>query len=255
MNHDDNMVLRAQAVRKRFGQTQVHRGISFDVKHGEIFALAGSSGSGKSLFLREALLLERADSGSIRLLGEEIVGRDEDDILPLRRRIGVLFQRNALFNSLSLAENISVPMFEHTDVDTHLAADLAALKIAMVGLPPEAAVLLPSQLSGGMQKRAALSRALALDPEVLFLDEPTTGLDPHSAEGLDDLILGLRNALDLTIIVVTHDLDSLWRVADRVAVLGDGVVVGVGSMKELSKHENPHIRSYFEGDRGRAAMR
>jgi phospholipid/cholesterol/gamma-HCH transport system ATP-binding protein len=247
-------VLQVQDVQTRFGSTVVHHGVSLEVRRGEIFALAGASGCGKSTLLREIILLLRPDSGSIRLLGQEVVGLGEEAALALRRRCGVMFERGALFGSLTVAENVALPLREQTRLGSSLVEQLAALKIALAGLPPEAASLYPSQLSGGMRKRAALARAIALDPEILFLDEPTAGLDPLSAAGFDELVRHLKALLGPTIVIVSHDLDLLWRVADRVAFMADGRVVGVGTMQELSRTEHPVLREYFVGPRGRGAM-
>ena len=178
---------------------------------------------------------------------------NEAQALALRRRCGVLFQYGALFTSLTVAENVAVPLREHTRLSQALIREIAAIKIALTGLPSDSATKYPDELSGGMRKRAALARAIALDPELLFLDEPTAGLDPESASGLDELIQHLKESLGLTIVMVTHDLDSLWRVADRVAVLGKGKILGIGTMEELSRSDHPLIRTYFYGPRGRAA--
>lgn len=240
-------------VRTRFGDAVVHDGVTLAVRRGEIFALAGASGCGKSTLLREMILLHRPDGGSIRVLGHDLRTVREDDALELRRRFGVMFERGALFGSLSVAENVALPLREHTGLGARLVAELSALKIALAGLPAEAALRYPAELSGGMRKRAALARALALDPELLFLDEPTAGLDPLSAAGFDDLVRHLQDLLGLTLLVVTHDLDFLWRVADRVAFLVGGRVVGIGTMEELSRSEEPLVREYFRGPRGRAA--
>jgi len=213
----------------------------------------GGSGSGKSTLLREVILLQRPVSGSIRVFGREVVGLSDEEVLPLRRRWGVMFERGALFSSLTVTENVGMVLQEHTDLSERLINEIAAVKIALTGLPADAGPKYPSELSGGMRKRAALARALALDPELLFLDEPTAGLDPLSASGIDELIRELRNALGLTVMMVTHDLDLLWRAADRVAVLGRGHIVGMGTMTELSQSDDPLIREYFYGPRGRAA--
>lgn len=252
MNDPENAI-QVRGLETRFGDLVVHKDVNFDVRRGEIFAVAGPSGCGKSVLLREILLLQKPDKGSIRLFGREIVGADEAEIHELRQHIGVLFQNGALFNALTLLENITIPMLEHTDIREGLADEIAAVKLELVDLPLNAANRPPAQLSGGMQKRAALARALALDPEVLFLDEPTTGLDPKSAEGLDTLVAELRQSLGLTIMIVTHDLDTLWTVADRVGILSDGRMLEIGSMKQLSKSKHPEVRTYFEGSRGRAA--
>ena len=246
-------VVAVREVRTCFGAAVVHDGVSLEVRPGEIFALAGASGCGKSTLLREMVVLHRPDSGSIRVFGQEVVGMDDEAALPLRRAFGVMFERGALFSGLTVAENVGLPLREHTRLGERLIDEIAALKIALVGLPPDAGAKTPSELSGGMRKRAALARALALDPRLLFLDEPTAGLDPLSAGGFDTLVRSLKELLGLTVLLVTHDLDLLWRVADRVAFLGDGRVLGVGTMKELSGSEHPVVREYFYGARGRAA--
>jgi phospholipid/cholesterol/gamma-HCH transport system ATP-binding protein len=246
-------VIELKQVTTRFGDHVVHSGIDLEVRRAEVFALVGGSGSGKSTLLREMILLQRPDGGTIRVLGVDLMGIDDANAQALRQRWGVLFQHGGLFGSLTVLENVGLPLREHTKLDDALIDDIAAWKIEMAGLAPEVGAQYPSELSGGMLKRASLARALALDPELLFLDEPTAGLDPISAGGFDELVLTLRDLFGLTIVMVTHDLDLLWRVADRVAVLGDGVVQGVGSMAELSQMHNPSIRPYFDGARGRAA--
>ncbi len=246
-------VIEMKQVTTRFGDHVVHAGIDLEVRRAEVFALVGGSGSGKSTLLREMILLQRPDAGSIRVLDVDLMDIDDAKAQSLRQRWGVLFQHGGLFDSLTVLENVGLPLREHTTLDDALIDDIAAWKIEMTGLAPEVGAQYPSELSGGMLKRASLARALALDPELLFLDEPTAGLDPISAGGFDELVLTLRELFGLTIVMVTHDLDLLWRVADRVAVLGDGVVQGIGSMTELSQMKNPSIRPYFEGERGRAA--
>ena len=237
----------------RFGAALVHDDIGLEIRRGEIFALVGSSGCGKSTLLREIILLQRPAAGSIRVFGREVVGLDDEQALPLRRKWGVMFERGALFSSLTVSENVGLPLREHTRLSDGLIDELAAIKIALAGLPASAGAKYPNELSGGMRKRAALARALALDPELLFLDEPTAGLDPLSASGFDELVLSLKELLGLTMMIVTHDLDLLWRVADRVAVLGEGHVLGVGTMEQLSGSDHPLVREYFYGARGRAA--
>jgi phospholipid/cholesterol/gamma-HCH transport system ATP-binding protein len=250
---NDDPVIEISHLHSRFGLNVVHDDISLSVMPGEIFALVGGSGCGKSTLLRTILLLQQPVSGSIRVFGREVLGLNDEQALPLKHRFGVMFERGALFSALTVAENVAMVLREHTQLSAELITEVAMLKIVLTGLPPHAAGKYPSELSGGMRKRAALARAIALDPELLFLDEPTAGLDPLSAAGIDELVLSLRDALGLTIMLVTHDLDLLWRVADRVAVLGEGHILGVGTMAELSKMEHPVIRDYFYGPRGRAA--
>jgi len=247
-------VIEVDRIRTRFGTAVVHDDVSLAVFRGEIFALVGASGCGKSTLLRELILLQAPESGSIRVFGQDIVGLTDEQALPFRRRWGVMFERGALFNSLTVTQNITAVLDEHADLSPALAAEVASLKIALTGLPPDAGPKYPSELSGGMRKRAALARALALDPELLFLDEPTAGLDPLSASGLDELVRDLRDSLGLTIVMVTHDLDLLWRAADRVGVLDRGRMQGIGTMTELSHSGHPLIREYFYGPRGRAAQ-
>jgi len=246
-------IIEVSGVHTRFGDAVVHEDVSLSVRPGEIFALVGGSGSGKSTLLREIILLQPPVSGSIRVFGQEVVGLGDEEALPLRRRWGVMFERGALFSSLTVTENVGMVLHEHTGLGERLIREIAAVKIALTGLPPDAGPKYPSELSGGMRKRASLARALALDPELLFLDEPTAGLDPLSASGIDELVRSLRETLGLTIMMVTHDLDLLWQAADRVAVLGKGHIVGVGTMSELAQSDDPLVRQYFHGPRGRAA--
>jgi phospholipid/cholesterol/gamma-HCH transport system ATP-binding protein len=237
----------------RFGDAIVHDGVSLEVQEGEIFALAGASGCGKSTLLREMILLHRPQSGSIRVLGRDVVGLDDEAAVTLRRNWGVMFERGALFSSLTVSENVGLPLREHTQLGDALIDEIAAVKIALTGLPASAGRKYPAELSGGMRKRAARARAIALDPTLLFLDEPTAGLDPLSAGGFDELVKHLKELLGLTIFMVTHDLDLLWRVADRVAFMVAGRIAGVGTMHELSTTEAPLVREYFHGARGRGA--
>lgn len=250
----DSAVIELSQVHTRFGEHVVHAGIDLDVRRAEIFALIGGSGSGKSTLLREMILLRRPDSGSIRVLGVDLQDIADEAALALRQRWGVMFQHGGLFGALTVAENVGLPLREHTGLGDTLIDEIAAWKLAMTGLEPEVGAQFPAQLSGGMMKRASLARALALDPELLFLDEPTAGLDPESAGGVDQLVLKLRDQFGLTIVMITHDLDLLWQVADRVAVLAEGRVQAIGSMEELSKMDNPAIRKFFDGPRGRAAQ-
>jgi len=236
-----------------FGNAVIHDHISLEIMRGEVFAIAGSSGCGKSTLLREIILLQKPISGSIRVFGKEVLGLGDMEALDFRKGCGMMFERGALFSSLNVLENVSLPLQEHTLLSQDLIEEIASIKIALAGLPASAKFKYPGELSGGMRKRAALARALALDPELLFLDEPTAGLDPLSASGFDELVLHLKRSLELTMVIVTHDLDLLWHVADRVAFLGDGHVLGVGTMMELSESNHPLIREYFFGPRGRAA--
>jgi phospholipid/cholesterol/gamma-HCH transport system ATP-binding protein len=246
-------VIEIRGLSTRFGEHMVHEGLDLEVRRAEIFALIGGSGSGKSTLLREMILLHRPDAGSIRVLGVDLANLDEDEAVSLRQRWGVMFQQGGLFGALTVLENIGLPLREHTGLDDELIDEIAWSKLTMTGLKPEVGAQYPSELSGGMMKRASLARALALDPELLFLDEPTAGLDPESAGGVDELVRELRDMFGLTIVMITHDLDLLWQVADRVAVLARGKVQGVGSMSELSHMDSPAIRQYFEGPRARVA--
>jgi phospholipid/cholesterol/gamma-HCH transport system ATP-binding protein len=238
----------------RFGEHVVHDGLDLDIRRAETFAIVGGSGTGKSTLLREMILLHRPDGGTIRLLGEDVTTLDEEAAKPLRQRIGVMFQQGGLFASMTVSENVGMPLRETTRLDDALVDEIAAAKIALTGLEAEAGLKFPAELSGGMHQRAALARALALDPELLFLDEPTAGLDPASADGVGTLVRELRDLLGLTVVIITHDLDLLWQVTDRVAVLGGGKVRGIGSMAELSRMAHADIRPYFDTPRARAAQ-
>jgi phospholipid/cholesterol/gamma-HCH transport system ATP-binding protein len=251
--HGDT-VISMQHVATRFGAHVVHTDVNLEVKRAEIFALIGGSGSGKSTLLREMILLQTPSEGSIRVLGVDLDQVGPAQAVALRRRWGVMFQHGGLFGSLTVLENIGLPLREHTQLDDYLIDAIAAWKLQLVGLDAEVGAQYPSQLSGGMLKRASLARALALDPELLFLDEPTAGLDPVSADGVDNLVRTLRTLYGLTVVMITHDLDLLWQVADRVAVLADGTVQGLGSMAELSALKQPAVRAFFDGPRGRAAQ-
>jgi phospholipid/cholesterol/gamma-HCH transport system ATP-binding protein len=251
--HGDT-VISMQHVATKFGSHVVHTDVNLDVKRAEIFALIGGSGSGKSTLLRELILLQKPTEGSINVLGMDLGRVDSVQALALRKRWGVMFQHGGLFGSLTVVENIGLPLREHTRLDDSLVTDIAQWKLELVGLEAEVGSKYPAQLSGGMLKRASLARALALDPELLFLDEPTAGLDPVSADGVDELVRVLRTRYGLTVVMVTHDLDLLWQVSDRVAVLADGTVQAVGSMTELSTLDLPAVRAFFDGPRGRAAQ-
>jgi phospholipid/cholesterol/gamma-HCH transport system ATP-binding protein len=248
------LVIELSKVETRFGDHVVHKSVDLSVRRGEIFALIGGSGSGKSTLLREMILLHRPSNGTVNVLGNDMLNISDDAASALRQRWGVMFQHGGLFGALTVIENIGLPLREHTDLEDALINEIAAWKLAMTGLKPEVGGQYPAELSGGMMKRASLARALSLDPELLFLDEPTAGLDPNSAGGVDELVLKLRDTFGLTVVMITHDLDLLWQVADRVAVLGDGIVQGIGSMKELSDMDAPAIRQFFDGPRARAAQ-
>ena len=247
-------VIEIRGLATRFGDHVVHDGLDLDVRRAETFAIVGGSGSGKSTLLREMILLSRPQAGAVRVLGQDVLALDEAQAGPMRQRMGVMFQHGGLFASMTVLENVGMPLREFTRLDDRLVDEIAAWKIALTGLEAEAGRKYPAELSGGMHKRAALARALALDPELLFLDEPTAGLDPASADGVAALVRELRELLGLTVVVITHDLDLLWQVADRVAVLGGGKVRGVGSMRELSDMRHPDIRALFDTPRGRAAL-
>ena len=242
-------VIRVKDVVNRFGAQVVHDGVSFEVCRGEIFGIVGGSGSGKSVLLRTMLGLRDPDSGSVEVEGRDLSDMRSEELREIKRRYGVTFQHGALFSSLSVAENLTLPVAEAMDLEEDAYSTLVELRLRMVGLPLDTAAKFPAQLSGGMVKRVALARAIALDPVLLFLDEPTAGLDPIAASEFDELVLYLRRALDLTIVMVTHDLDTLSRTCDRVAVLVDRKVI-VDTLPRIQKNEHPWIREYFHGPRG-----
>ncbi len=237
-----------------FGDNVVHEDLDLVVKKGEVLGVVGGSGTGKSVLLNTIIGLKEPDGGSVRIFGQDIQHASRRKWSAIEKRWGVLFQAGALFSSLTVRENVAAPLHEHTDLSRSEIDDLAELKIALVGLPPRAGALKPSELSGGMRKRAGLARALAFDPELLFLDEPTAGLDPIGASAFDELILDLTRSLGLTVFMITHDLDSLYTITDRVAVLADKKVVAVEPVHTLEHSEHPWIREYFLGPRGRAAQ-
>ena len=230
-----------------FGKNRVHDDLSFEIKKGEIFGLLGGSGSGKTTLLREMILLQSYTSGSLHVLGIDIKNLDDIAEDNLRSKWGVLFQFGALFSSLSVLENISIPLKEYTNLSQSAIKKAALMKIKMVGLPIEAAYLYPSELSGGMKKRAGLARALIRDPKLLFLDEPTSGLDPKSARDFDKLIVALRDALDITVIMVTHDKDTISTVLDRFVILGDKKIQFIGDIKELRQSNNENLKEFTDG--------
>lgn len=252
--HAQPPVIEARGLSMQFGRKLVLDKLDFDIRRGEILAIVGGSGSGKSTLLRQMTMLQQPSAGTLRLFGKDTLHLDEHERLRLRRRFGILFQNGALFGGQNVLENIATPLREHTQLDHTTVQEIAAIKLKLAGLQPEDGLLYPNQLSGGMRKRAALARAIALDPELLFLDEPTSGLDPLSAEALDELVLQLKTSLQPTIVVVTHDMDSLWRIADRVMLLGDARIQATGTMQELVVSQNPAVQRFFQGPRGRAAM-
>ncbi|MBI08381.1 MAG: ABC transporter ATP-binding protein [Rhodospirillaceae bacterium] len=245
----DDIVIKVRGLRTQFGAQVVHDELDLDIRAGDVVGIVGGSGTGKSVLLRTILGLNTPRKGKIEVLKEDIQAASGT----LQQRCGVLFQNGALFSSLTVAENIQVPMREHLNLSRTLMDELAALKVSMVGLPPDAGSKFPSELSGGMKKRAGLARALALDPEILFLDEPTAGLDPIGAAAFDNLIAGLQKSLGLTVFMVTHDLDSLSAICDNIAVLVDKRV-RLATMAEHMKDPHPWIQSYFHGPRARAAL-
>jgi phospholipid/cholesterol/gamma-HCH transport system ATP-binding protein len=251
---DDAPIIRVRGLVNRFGDQVVHDGVDLDVRAGEILGVVGGSGTGKSVLMRSILGLRTPDAGEIEVLGVDARSQAPDDRLHIEQNTGVLFQDGALFSSLTVGENVQVPLKEHCrDLPDSLRYELALLKVKLAGLPADALNKLPSQLSGGMRKRAGLARALALDPPLLFLDEPTAGLDPIGAAAFDHLILTLQQALGLTVFLITHDLDTLYAICDRVAVLADGKIVAVAPVAELEHLDHPWVREYFNGPRGRAA--
>jgi len=252
---DGELAVRVRGLVNRFGPKTVHEGLDLDMKKGEILGVIGGSGTGKSVLLRSIVGLHTPNAGEIEVFGQKLGNLQREERLKVERRWGVMFQDGALFSTLTVRENVMAPMVEHTKIPHHLMRELADLKIRLAGLELEAAAKKPADLSGGMRKRAALARALALDPELVFLDEPTAGLDPIGAGKFDELVRSLSNALGLTVFLVTHDLDTLAATCDRIAVLSDGKVLAIGPLDEVRKNPHPWIQEYFSGPRGRAAVR
>jgi phospholipid/cholesterol/gamma-HCH transport system ATP-binding protein len=246
-------VIEIKDLKIRLGGQWIHNGINLTIEKGEIIGIVGQSGSGKTTLMREMLMLQRPDSGSIKIFDHELMTATPKIMKKIEKRWGVLFQQNALFSSLTLLENIEFPLREYAHLEKTLLQDLALQKILSVGLDAEACIKYPAQLSGGMQKRAALARALVLDPELLFLDEPTAALDPDSAASLDDLIKDTQKALGLTVVIITHDLDTLWRITDRVAFLYEGKVLCFDKIENLVNNQHEAIQEFFNGPRGRTA--
>jgi phospholipid/cholesterol/gamma-HCH transport system ATP-binding protein len=251
---DHDILVDVRGLRNSFGDAVIHDGLDLAVRRGEILGVVGGSGTGKSVLMRSIIGLQTPDTGDITVFGEQTIGRDETEASSIRKRWGVLFQGGALFSTLTVAENIQVPLREfYRDLPPSLLEEIAGYKVVMTGLAADAGPKYPAELSGGMKKRAGLARALAMDPELLFLDEPTAGLDPIGAAAFDELIRSLQRTLGLTVFLITHDLDTLYAICDRVAVLADKKVVAIGTIAELKATGHPWIREYFEGPRGRAA--
>jgi phospholipid/cholesterol/gamma-HCH transport system ATP-binding protein len=248
-----NPIIKVRGVVNAFGDKVIHDHVDLDLYRGEVLGVVGGSGAGKSVLLRTIIGLNKPRQGEIEVFGKRTTFAESSRMRPLEMRWGVLFQDGALFSSQTVAENIQVPLREYTKMSEPLMNEIAAMKLTMVGLPPDTALKYPSELSGGMKKRAGLARALALDPELLFLDEPTSGLDPISANLFDELIKQLQKSLGLTVFMVTHDLDSLRAVCDRIAVLVNKKITA-GTIEELRKDPDPWIHDYFSGVRGRAAL-
>lgn len=254
MSGEEDIVIEVHGLRNSFGDAVIHDGLDLEVRRGEILGVVGGSGTGKSVMMRSIIGLQRPDAGEVRVFGEPMLDRDDAQLQPIRKRWGILFQGAALFSTLTVAENVQVPLREfYPRLSERLLDEIAAYKIVMVGLPPDAGPKFPAELSGGMRKRAGIARALALDPELLFLDEPTAGLDPIGAAAFDQLIVDLRERLGLTVFLITHDLDTLYTICDRVAVLADRKVIAVGTIPELLALDHEWIQEYFRGPRGRAA--
>lgn len=238
-------IIEIQGLKNYLGGQWVHSNVNLTVQKGEIVAIIGGSGSGKTTILRSILMLQEPTEGKIRVFGQDISTINDEEASALRRRWGMLFQHSALFSGMTVLDNIMFPMRELASLDKKFMKQLAMLKLSLVGLPKDAANKYPSELSGGMQRRAAAARAIAMDPELLFLDEPTTGLDPHGARQFDELILFLRDALNLTIVMISHDLESIQNCTDRVAFIGEGKILSLAPIDELMKNSHPLIADYF----------
>lgn len=252
---DSQNIIEVRGLKNAFGSQVIHENLDLDVRRGEILGVVGGSGTGKSVLMRSIIGLQSPAAGDVQVFGEPTLNRDEVDTVEIRKRWGVLFQGGALFSTLTVAENVQVPLREfYPSLDLALLDEIASFKVMMTGLPAEAGPKYPAELSGGMKKRAGLARALALDPELLFLDEPTAGLDPIGAAAFDDLTKSLQKTLGLTVFLITHDLDTLYAICDRVAVLADKRVIAVGTIDELLALDHPWIQEYFRGPRGRAAV-
>jgi len=253
--YDGEYPIVIRGLRNSFGDTVVHEGLDLEVKRGEILGVVGGSGTGKSVLMRSIIGLQIPDEGEIEVFGKDILAAEPEEEIGVRNRWGVLFQGGALFSTLTVGENVEVPLKQfYPELDKELMHEIARYKVVLSGLPEDAASKYPSELSGGMRKRAGLARALALDPELLFLDEPTAGLDPIGAAKFDELTRELTDTLGLTVFLITHDLDTLYAICDRVAVIADRKVIAVGTIPELLKLDHPWIQEYFNGPRSRAAQ-
>ncbi len=251
----DEYPIRVEGLCNAFGENVIHQDLSLEVRRGEILGVVGGSGTGKSVLMRSIIGLQQASAGDIEVLGHDLRSAGEADEIDIRSRWGVLFQGGALFSTLTVGENVEVPLRQfYPDMSETLRQEIARFKVRLSGLPEEAAFKYPSELSGGMKKRAGLARALALDPELLFLDEPTAGLDPIGAAAFDQLTRELKETLGLTVFLITHDLDTLYAICDRVAVLADKKVIAIGTIPELLALDHPWIQEYFNGPRGRSAQ-
>ncbi|MFT6120495.1 MAG: phospholipid/cholesterol/gamma-HCH transport system ATP-binding protein [Yoonia sp.] len=250
----DDPIISVRGLVTRFGKHTVHDRLDLDVQRGEIIGIVGGSGTGKSVLLHAVVGLLKPAAGQITVFGENVRDTGADEYRRLRKRWGVMFQDGALFSSLNVLQNVEAPMREQLDLSPATRAALAEIKVRMVGLPENALHKMPSELSGGMRKRAGFARAIALDPEIVFLDEPTAGLDPIGAAAFDTLTAQLRRALGLTVFLVTHDLDSLHAICDRIAVLAEGRVLATGTMAQMQDIDHPWVQAYFNGPRARAAL-